>query len=65
MKYKEGNMFRIKWFSSRGWTVYYYTDGVQHGETTDRDKATFVSGLKFHELRSNRLIPYSADTERA
>ncbi len=54
-------MYKIKWQSSRGWDLYYYTDGVRHGETTDRDKATLVSRARFNKLRDDKLIPKDAE----
>ncbi len=54
---------RIKWKGNRGWTIYYFTDGLRHGETTDRDKATTVSKIRFNELRDDKLIPQDAEME--
>ncbi len=56
-------MHRITWRGNRGWTIYYYSDGVRHGETTDRDKATTVSKIRFNELRDDKLIPQDAKME--
>lgn len=51
----------IKWKSSRGWPLYYATDGMRHGETTTVAHAIVVSRERFEDLVEKRILPESAE----
>jgi hypothetical protein len=51
----------IKWKGSRGWALYYITDRIRHGETTELARACTVTRERFEELADKRLIPASAE----
>jgi hypothetical protein len=50
----------IIWKSTHGWNIYYYTDGIKHGETTNLEKASKVNYSRFEILKSRYLIPENA-----